>query len=66
MKRTAVILAVTVAMGVLAPSAVAAKGRSDGLPVVKPAASDVSLHTTNNGRSGQTMYRLGKTGLWME
>jgi len=66
MKRAAAILAVAAAMGVLAPSAVAATGRSGGLPVVKPALSDLSLHTANNDRSGQTMYRLGDTGLWME
>jgi len=66
MKRAAAILAVAAAMGVLAPSAVAAKGRSGGLPVVEPALSDLSLHTANNDRSGQTMYRLGDTGLWME
>ena len=66
MRRTAVILAVAAAMGVLAPNAVAAKGRSDGQPVVKPAAIDLSLHVARNSRSGQTMYRLGSTGLWME
>ena len=66
MKRIAVILGVAAAMGLLAPTATAAKGRSDGQPVVKPAAIDLSLHTAINSRSGQTMYRLGNTGLWME
>jgi hypothetical protein len=66
MKRTAVILGVAAAMGVFAPAAVGAKGQSDGLPVVKPAKTDRSLHTTYNSRSGQTMYRLGNSGQWME
>jgi len=66
MKRTAVILAVAAALGVFAPNAVAAKGRSNGLPIVKPARIDLTLHTAVNDRSGQTMYRLGNSGLWME
>ena len=64
MKRTAVILAVAAAMGVLAP---AAMGQSGGLPIVKKSsATDRSLHATYNSRSGQIMYRLGSSGLWME
>lgn len=66
MKRTAIVVGVAAAMGILAPAAAGATSHSDGLPVVKIAKLDRSLQTTHNSRSGRTMYRLGNSGLWME
>jgi hypothetical protein len=72
MKRTAVILGVAAAMGVLAPTAVGSANHPGGLPVekpgkvVKPSKPDRTLHAKKNGRTGQMTYRLGNTGLWME
>lgn len=70
MKRTAVIVGIAVAMGVFAPVAAGAAGQSDGqAPIAKktlPVKSALILHSAYNSRTGQTMYRLGNSGLWME
>ena len=63
MKRIALILGVTAAMAV-APS-VASAGNSPQKAKRVPA-FETSLQMSQDGRSGQTLYRLGDTGLWMQ
>jgi hypothetical protein len=74
MNRTAVVLGIAAAMGVFAPAAIGSTGQQVGQEVGKPAAgkkllpvkSALTFHTARNSRTGQPMYRLGDTGLWME
>ena len=63
MKRIVLILGVTAAMAV-APS-VAAAGNSPQKANRVPA-FETSLQVSQDDRSGQTRYRLGDTGLWMQ
>jgi hypothetical protein len=70
MKRTAIILGIAAAMGVFAPTASGSArqpvGQADSLKAGRKSATDLVLHATYNSRSGQMMYRLGSSGLWME
>jgi hypothetical protein len=64
MKRTAVMLGVAAAMGVFAP--VAAGGQSDKPVKARKGATELTVQTQYDERSGKVMYRLGSSGLWME
>ena len=64
MKRTIVILGVAAAMAV-APS-VASAATSAQKVKRTPAKPAAVLQTTVDDRSGQTIYRLGDSGLWMQ
>ncbi|MGH3079259.1 MAG: hypothetical protein ACRDPZ_13895 [Gaiellaceae bacterium] len=64
MKRTIVIIGVAAAMAV-AP-AVASAGNSPQRVKRTPAKPAAVLQTTQDDRSGQTLYRLGDSGLWMQ
>jgi hypothetical protein len=63
MKRIAFILGVVAAVAAM-PS-VASAGNSPQKKARIPA-FELSLQTTNDDRSGQTLYRLGSSGLWMQ
>jgi hypothetical protein len=77
MKRMFVILGVTAAMAVAAPvasagtsaesvrSAVSKSMRSSPEKAGRLPAVELVLHSATDGRSGQTLYRLGSSGLWM-
>ena len=62
MKRIALILGVTAALAV--PS-VASAGTSPQ-KVKRVPAFESSLQISQDDRSGQTVYRLGSSGLWMQ
>lgn len=62
MKRIALILGVTAALAV--PS-VGSAGTSPQ-KVKRVPAFESSLQISQDDRSGQTLYRLGSSGLWMQ
>lgn len=74
MKHTAVILGVAAAMGVFASGAAGSTGQPVKKGIAKPAvvkrtlpvSPALVLRTAHNSRTGQTVYRLGDKGLWME
>jgi hypothetical protein len=65
MKRTIVIIGVAAAMAV-APAVASAAGNSPQRVKRTPAKPAAVLQTTQDDRSGQTLYRLGDSGLWMQ
>ncbi len=67
MKRTALILGIAAAMGVFAPVAAGARSQSeDPIKAARVARPGLILQTERNSRTGQVMYRIGNSGLWME
>jgi len=67
MKRAAVILGIAAAMGVFAPVAAGSSGQSDKpIKVARDARPGLILQSARNSRTGEVMYRLGNSGLWME
>jgi hypothetical protein len=70
MKHIAVVIGIAAAMGVFAPVAAGSAGKSVAKPAIGkrtlPVNSALVLQSAHNSRTGQTMYRLGNSGLWME
>jgi hypothetical protein len=65
MKRIVVILGVAAAM-VAAPSVASAGTSATPQKKARIPAFELSLQSTHDDRSGQTIYRLGNSGLWMQ
>lgn len=66
MKRTVLILGTAAAL--LAAPSVASAGTPNAHPqkAGRVPAFEVSLQSIQDDRSGQTLYRLGNSGLWMQ
>ncbi len=65
MKRIALILGVAATAALAAVPSVASAGTSPQKAKRIPA-FEQSLQISQDDRSGQTVYRLGNTGLWMQ
>ena len=65
MKRIALILGVTAAAALAVVPSVASAGSSPQKAKRVPA-FEQSLQISQDDRSGQALYRLGDTGLWMQ